>query len=327
MVNVTMTEPESGRCLASFGAHPSFEVALDRTLTELLQGRRLDSLDGFQTPSFDDQAVADPVNLETHFIDSSGLISYDFFKADKHYDFVYWDFDNSTASEFEYLLSILEAEGGEVYIADYEHLGVYGCRIIVPGMSEIYPVDELHWQNNNEGIALRESILSLSKLSREQSAALLETLEQSEFSDHSDVCGLLGIAADPGSIWESLRIGELKGMLALYSQYYEQALDWGLWCLELGELSTPREKFYRALNALLEIRINPHKLRSQYREGLETLYGSAVVRRAESLIDGESSFDGLFDAGLSLQGFERHQSLLAAYEKLQDAKRQHWKIE
>jgi ribosomal protein S12 methylthiotransferase accessory factor len=326
LINVTMTETESGRCLASFGAHPSFEVALDRTLTELLQGRRLDSLDGFQTPSFDDEAVADVVNLETHFIDSSGLISYDFFKADKDYDFVYWDFDNSTKSEYEFLVKIIEDEGWDIYIAEYEHLGIYGCRILVPGMSEIYPLDELNWQNNNEGVALRESLLSLSALTLDQSATLLKTLEQSGYSDHSDVCGLIGIAADPGSVWESLRIGELKGMLALYAQDYEQAIEWGQWCLELGQLSTAREIFYRALIALLEIRINPHKQRSQYSEGLETLYGSAVVSRAESLIDGKSSFDGLFDAGLSLRGFERHQSLLAAYEKLQQAKKMHWEF-
>ncbi len=325
VINVTMTQAESGRCLASFGAHPSFEVALDRTLTELLQGRRLDSLDGFQTPCFDNEAVADPVNLETHFIDSSGLISYDFFKADKDYDFVYWDFDSNTNSEFEYLLSILETEGRDVYVADYEHLGVYACRIIVPGMSEIYPLDELYWQNNNAGIALRESILSLSTLSRAQCADLWITLEQSEFSDHTDVCGLLGIAADPGSVWESLRVGELKGMLALYVEDYEQALEWAQWCLQLGELSTARARLYRALTALLEIQINPHKQRSQYRQGLETLYGASVVSRVESLLDGQSRFDGLFDAGLYLQGFERHQTLLAAYEKLQQAKRTYWK--
>lgn len=321
VLSVTMMEPNSGRCLASFGAHPSFEVALDRTVTELLQGRRLDSLDGFQTPCFDNEAVADPVNLETHFIDSSGLISYDFFKKETDFDFVYWDFDNSTQSEFEFLSAMLDKENKEIYIADYEHLGVYGCRILVPGVSEIYPVEELTWQNNNEGVVLRERVLSLSDLTKAQAAELLQELEQSDYSDHSDVCGLLGIAPDPDSVWESLRIGELKGMLALHTDDYEQALDWSQWCLELSQLSAEREKFYRALQALLEIQLDESRERDSYQEALTDLYGAATIARCIALISGETRYDGLFDTGLELTGMVRHQSLLAAYEKLQLAKK------
>jgi ribosomal protein S12 methylthiotransferase accessory factor len=320
VISVAMMEPDSGRCLASFGAHPSFEVALDRTITELLQGRRLDSLDGFQTPCFDAEAVADPVNLENHFIDSSGLISYDFFKKDNDYEFMYWDFDSSTQSEFEFLLSMLDGENKEVYIADYEHLGIYGCRILVPGISEIYPVEELNWQNNNEGLVLRERILSLGLLDVEQAKELLQELEESDYSDHSDVCGLIGIAPDPDSVWESLRIGELKGMLALHTGDFEQALDWAQWCLEMAQMSVPREKFYRALVAMLEIQLDENKDREMYRDGLDALYGLDTVKRCIVLIDGEMHYDGLFDAGLKLNGLQRHQSLLTAYEKLQEAK-------
>ena len=326
VMSVTMMEPESGRCLTSFGAHPSFEVALDRTITELLQGRRLDSLDGFQTPCFDDEAVADPVNLETHFIDSSGLISYDFFKKEKDYDFVYWDFDNNTQSEFEFLSSMFDEENKDIYIADYEHLGVYGCRILVPGVSEIYPVEELTWQNNNEGIILRERVLSLGALDADQAKELLQELEASDYSDHSDVCGLIGIAPDPQSVWESLRIGELKAMLALHIGDYEQALDWALWCLEMEQMSALREKLYRALVALLEIQLDENRERTMYLDGLNALYGPETVERCIALIDGQSHYDGLFDTGMELQGLERHQSLLTAYEKLQAAKKESYKL-
>ncbi len=323
VISVTMIEPDSGRCLVSFGAHPSFEVALDRTITELLQGRRLDSLDGFQTPCFDADAVADPVNLETHFIDSSGLISYDFFKIDKDFDFVYWDFDNSTQSEFDFLAAMLKEEKQAMYIADYEHLGIYGCRIIVPGVSEIYPVEELIWQNNNEAVVFREKILSLGKLDGSEAKKLLQDLETSDFSDHSDVCGLIGIVADPQSVWESLRIGELKAMLTLHCADFKQAMEWAQWCLEMAQLPSAREKFYRALVALLQIQLDPDKQRSMYQQALIKLYGEQTIARCVALIDGRSHYDGLFDAGMELSGLQRHQSLLAAYEKLQQAKRQY----
>lgn len=57
-------------------------------------------------------------------------------------------------------MAIFNAEDKEVYIADYEHLSVYACRIIVPGMSDIYPAEDLWLANNAMGAHLRDTILS-----------------------------------------------------------------------------------------------------------------------------------------------------------------------
>lgn len=96
-------------------------MALERTVTELLQGRSLKDLDVFTPPTFDDEEVAEHANLETHFIDSSGLISWDMFKQDADYPFVDWSFSGTTEEEFATLMAIFKAEDKEVYIADYEH--------------------------------------------------------------------------------------------------------------------------------------------------------------------------------------------------------------
>jgi ribosomal protein S12 methylthiotransferase accessory factor len=80
VMSVTLINPKDGSVFASFGAHPSFEVALERTVTELLQGRGLDQLDVFHPATFDMDEVASAANLEMHFIDSSGYISNDFFR-------------------------------------------------------------------------------------------------------------------------------------------------------------------------------------------------------------------------------------------------------
>ena len=44
---------------------------------------------------------------------------------------------------------------------DYNHLDVHACRIIVPGMSDIYPADDLIYANNNMGMDWREILLDL----------------------------------------------------------------------------------------------------------------------------------------------------------------------
>ncbi len=89
---VTLMNPRTGGVFASFGAHPSFEVALERSLTELLQGRSFEGLNDLPKPTFESQAVTEPYNFVEHFIDSSGIVSWRFFSAKSDYDFVEWDF-------------------------------------------------------------------------------------------------------------------------------------------------------------------------------------------------------------------------------------------
>jgi len=223
VISVTLINPKDGSVFASFGAHPCFEVALERTVTELLQGRGLNQLDSFQAPSFNMNEVADSNNLVEHFINSTGLISYDFFKDSPDYAFVDWNHDSDTESEFEYLSSIIHEMGHEIYIMEYEHLNVYACRVLVPGMSEIYPVEDLVWSNNNEGAQFREAILSLKSLDKEEWQDLLEQLEEGAFEDMRKVLEFIGIASDANTAWANLQIGELKGMLCLALGDYEGA--------------------------------------------------------------------------------------------------------
>ncbi len=165
---VTLMNPRTGGVFASFGAHPSFEVALERSLTELLQGRSFEGLNDLPQPTFESHALTEPNNFVEHFIDSSGVVSWRFFSAKADFPFVEWDFtrqgEAANAEEAATLFGILEAMGKQVYMAVYEHLGATACRILVPGYSEIYPVEDLIWDNTNKALAFREDILNLHRL-------------------------------------------------------------------------------------------------------------------------------------------------------------------
>src|SRR6218665_2769039 len=132
---VTLMNPRTGGVFASFGAHPSFEVALERSLTELLQGRSFEGLNDLPQPTFSSNAVTEPNNFVEHFIDSSGLVSWKFFSAQANYDFVEWDFtsqgENANADEAKTMFDILKDMGKEAYMAVYKHLGATACRILV----------------------------------------------------------------------------------------------------------------------------------------------------------------------------------------------------
>lgn len=323
VMSVTLINSTNATVFASFGAHPSFEVALERTVTELLQGRDLDQLDGFQSPSFDLDEVADHHNLETHFIDSSGLIAYDFFKNRADYEFHDWDYDASTTDEFSQLCEIIHQLGFDIYIADYEHLDVYSCRIIVPGMSDIYPVDDLVWNNNNEGALFREEILSLNQLDKTRWQSILDRLDNAGYNDFQRVAEFIGIAPDPGTVWARLRIGELKAMLNLALKS-DEALDWVNWCLQTGQLDSETTRFYLCLQSLLEIQMDDQRELEDYTGSLELLFEKHTLENCIDIISGKHKFFGLHTPGLSLDGFTTHKKLLEGYKKLHLAKQNNW---
>jgi ribosomal protein S12 methylthiotransferase accessory factor len=70
------------------------------------------------------------------------------------------------------------------------------CRILVPGYSEIYPVEDLVWDNTNKALAFRADILNLHRLDDASLEALLERLEDSELDDYTDIITLIGIEFD-----------------------------------------------------------------------------------------------------------------------------------
>lgn len=329
VICVILLNPTNGTCFASFGAHPKFQVALERTVTELLQGRSLKDLDVFSPPSFNNDDVAEHANLETHFIDSSGLISWDLFKDTPDYGFADWNFSGKdTHEEYDNLMAIFRAEKKDVYIMDYNHLGVYACRIIVPGMSDIYPADDLIYANSNMGMDWREILLDLPHFHHDPETyqELLDELDEQGIDDATRVREFIGIVAPKASGWTTLRIGELKSMLYLALGDLEMALDWANWTYNMNSsvFTAERANYYRCLINSLELFMDSQRDPQQYRMVFEKMYGKDAVAFAWSAIQGGNPFYNLPASDETLANFSEHQKLLAVYAKLQKAKRENW---
>jgi ribosomal protein S12 methylthiotransferase accessory factor len=316
VLSVILLNPENGGVYASWGAHPRFEVALERTLTELLQGRDLNQLGEFLPPSFDLDAVADPSNMETHFIDHSGLIAWDFFHQTPDIEFTEWDYSGSTEEEFHHLMGLLHAENHEAYILDLPHLGVYACRIIVPGFSEVYPAADMEENNSNAALPLRDTLRRLPELDPLEQRTLLKVLEQHGFADEQPLAELLGLLPDKDSAWASLRIGELRGWLLLALGKKKKALNDLQWALDFGGLPESRARLLRAVTDLLRFRNESELELDDFRPILNRLHSSELLVRAERLIMAEEQLPDLPALAGNDGGMQRHALLLQAYVRL-----------
>jgi ribosomal protein S12 methylthiotransferase accessory factor len=321
---VTLMNPRTGGVFASFGAHPSFEIALERSLTELLQGRSLEGLNDLPPPTFVSEAVTEPNNFVEHFIDSSGIVSWRFFSANSNYAFVEWDFTSkgtkTNAEEADALFGILKHMNKESYVAVYDQLGATACRILVPGYSEIYPIEDLIWDNTNKALLFREDILNLHNLDDANLAALLDRLENNELDEYGDIATLIGIEFDENTVWGQLTVLELKLLIHLALKQWDEAHELVGAFLQYNDNTADRKLFYQALDAVLAIHLDDALEISNYISNLRRIFGDARIDAVVGSIDGSVRFFGLTPTSLKLEGLDRHQRLLDSYTKLHAAR-------
>ncbi|MEX5574942.1 OsmC domain/YcaO domain-containing protein [Pseudomonas lijiangensis] len=321
---VTLMNPRTGGVFASFGAHPSFEVALERSLTELLQGRSFEGLNDLPQPTFESHAVTEPNNFVEHFIDSSGVVSWRFFSAKSDFEFVEWDFsgqgENSNAEEAATLFGILEDMGKEVYMAVYEHLGASACRILVPGYSEIYPLEDLIWDNTNKALLFRADILNLHSLNAASLKKLVKRLEDSELDDYTDITTLIGIEFDDNTAWGQLTILELKLLIYLALQKFEEAKELVEAFLQFNDNTVERGLFYQAVNVVLEVELDEELALEDYEVNFRRMFGNERMDAVLGSMDGSVRFYGLTPTSMKLEGLDRHLRLIDSYKKLHAAR-------
>lgn len=312
VIAIILTDVDDGRSFVSFGAHPILEVAIERTLTESLQGRQVTERDGFDYPLADNELVASDENCEMHFIDASGRWHLGFFADTPHFEPAICNNAGSVEDQWQGLLTAVEAAGFQVYWQHHQQLALHVVRLVVPGMSEIYPMTDLLDGNANRGLVLRQALNQLDWNKDRSFEQLLTLLEEEGYPAHTRVASLIGLLTDPGSPWSWLTVAELKLGCLLYLGDFEAAQASLAEVAAVGRL-TPE---YHALDLALTLMQN--EALDEQVSALVNLFGEARWQSVVEWIDG-SCF--IWDMELiEPERFSaRHQSLLRAHERINNA--------
>ncbi|MGI6090265.1 MAG: YcaO-like family protein [Saccharofermentanales bacterium] len=146
-----ISKEDSGLFGLKFGSHPDFGIAMERTLTEASQG-----LDVFQYAKgndvdFNNTGVDDVINTYNSF--KLGTANYPYQILGTEPDFEYAPIpDTSQMTNKEILDSmvrLVEREGFEVWARDVSYLGFPSYFMLVPGMSEIFELNDIHLRASN----------------------------------------------------------------------------------------------------------------------------------------------------------------------------------
>jgi ribosomal protein S12 methylthiotransferase accessory factor len=292
---ISLINPKESTLFVSFGAHPILEVSLERTMTELMQGRGLDNLDSFEVPTFDMSRVADSFNLESHFIDSNGKLGLGFLSTKKSFEYTPWDYRGEGSSEeYAYLINILDSIGKEMYLREYNYLGFYSCQMIIPGLSEIYPLEDMMYNNKNEGKRIRDMVLNFSDYDPEDILQEIEALEHA-----------LNVEKYIGVIFKkNFNMIDFKAQMYLLLGDFETAK-------ELLDLTDDKD----ALIVAELIRMGDGELAwEEYSEALFNLFGKARVEKAVDVLNGNAS---LVDVTLHSD----YKNILDMFDRLEEKKK------
>lgn len=291
---ISLINPKNSTLFVSFGAHPILEVSLERTMTELMQGRGLENLDAFEVPTFDMSLVSDSFNLESHFIDSNGKIGFGFLKSTKSFKYTSWNYCGAgSEDEYAYLSDIVHSMGKEIYLREYTYLGFYSCQMIVPGVSEVYPIEDMTYNNKNSGKWIRDMVLNFTEYDPEEILDAIDSLEES-----------LNIEKYIGVIFlTNFTMAEFKAQIHLLAGNSDEALA----LLEFGT-----DKMGHIVAEL--IRMAQEELPwEEYEEALYNIFGKEKVEKGLLILEGEAF---LIDVALH----QDYQNMLAMYDRLEDKK-------
>ena len=260
-----------------------------------------------------------PENFVEHFIDSTGTISWRFFSNKHDYEFVEWDFSGTNEEETASLFGILKDLGKECYIAEFSDLGT-ACRILVPDYSEVYPVEDLIWDNTNKSLNYREDILNLHSLSDDKLADLAERLEESQLDNYTDIITLIGIEFDENTVWGQLTILELKILIQLALGELEDAIELVETFLQFNDNTVERGLFYQAINAVLEVTLDEDLELEDFINNFNRMFGEENMQNVVGSVTGDVKFFGLTETSMKLEGLDKHLRLIESYKKLHTAR-------
>ncbi|WP_176461851.1 YcaO-like family protein [Anaeromicrobium sediminis] len=209
VVGVIYINKDDQTYFIKFGAHPIFEIALERTLTELLQGQDIRSMRGVTEYTYKTEIEDEEDNIIGIFVDGSGFYPAEIFNPNFSYDFKEFE-DHRPSSNKEmlrYLVNLLKKKGYNVFIRDVSFLGFPSFHIIVPRFSEIYELDNIKaiddYGNYNK---IKRYIRNLENISKEEMKEMMDFFHNSNYNSEASITQLLNLPVKNIFPWYYVKI-------------------------------------------------------------------------------------------------------------------------
>lgn len=266
-----------------FGAHPKFEIALQRTLTELLQGQHAKMLKGVTEFS----SIPKIENLHNNMIgilvNGSGVYHKELFSSNYSYEFnEFLSLDSDKNSDMlKYLLDILEKEEYSVFVRDVSFLGFPSYHVIVPGFSEVESIDDIEALDNYINfIGIKKYLRNINSLNSNECRYLIDTLDSLDIKNKLSIPRILNLNMINNFNWYYSDIELLKCVVCYKNGEFENSfnyIDKFIKRLNNPALDTYNYTYYRCARDFIGNKASKFNLNENI-ELLEKFYSTEIVK-------------------------------------------------
>lgn len=211
-----------------FGSHPMFESAIERTLTELLQGQDVRKMMGVEEYEYKLKIEDEDNNIIGILVNGSGLYPAEIFSPKFSYDFEEFESHeaNSNKEMLKYYLNLLREKDLDCFVRDVSFLGFPSFHVIVPDLSEIDTFDDLEAIDSyGEYNKVKRYIRNLEKLEDDEIENILEFFMNTKYSSQASITQLLNLPVKSMFPWYYVSIDLFITALHMKKGNYEKAYD------------------------------------------------------------------------------------------------------
>jgi len=204
--------------IVKFGANPSIEIAIERCLTELMQGRELKNRKWWMKEfSYSNNEVYSYSNLMSITTNGSGYYPSGFFSEKYSYEFLGIKDSGSYSNKemLTYLINLMSDNKLEIIIRDVSFLGFPAFHIIVPSFSEFNDSNEETIKRVLNIGNVHCIFTNLENSSNQELAMAIDYMKESEYSPYDSIKKALPLTLAPGFPWDNM-----KRDLFISSAYY-----------------------------------------------------------------------------------------------------------
>lgn len=274
---VLLTDKREGSYLARFGAAPDPEAAMERALTELMQGQEIGRILGMRPIHVRPDRADIKKNIMGILTHGFGEYPFTCFSEESAGELP--DYGAATLGEtMKNLMGLARRLGYDVLCRDECFLGFPAAHVVVPGMSEVGDFgDKEELCRYSDYRAIKRKIRTLRDITRGEAVELLDLLERQPLAEGTGVLEVLNLGIGENLPWQYRSVRHLKLSLALYSGDMARAA--ALLHAQAGEETANESLYCRCARDVCLLRESA-KDDSAIRESLERFYPEDTVSPA-----------------------------------------------
>lgn len=293
VTSVIFIDNNTQKYFVKFGSFPKFESALERTLTELLQGKDIDKMNGLKNFDYKINTKDDRKNIIGIFVNGEGNYPKELFYNKATYEFSSFSrFDGKTGKEvLSQLIKFVEDKGFEIYVRDVSFLGFPAYHVVIPNLSEIDNIEDIKAIDmHNRYNKVCEGIYNLNSLDDYEINNLIKLLDEDTYHPLVPVTRILNIDINFPLPWYYDNMAFLLLTLNCKIKNYKRANEIFknyLKCMKENYSSQKIPPYYKCVNQYLNMK-EDNKTNDQILILLNKFYNEEIIKKVIDAFEPEN---------------------------------------